>query len=126
MTYCSTTELIALTGTPLDVTTVLTPIIEAADKEINTYLVPYGLSGSSSVEAVNQASLKLAKAGLLDRGLHTGDYQAASGDFESKVDVIRAIEALRKAAFALLDQYIDAQRSLSASTRVFGRRVDGR
>jgi hypothetical protein len=65
-------------------------------------------------------------AGLLERGLHTGDYQAASGDFDSKADVIRAVESNRKAAFQLLDFYIDAQTSLSASKRTFGRRVDGR
>lgn len=126
MTFCSTTELVALSGSTLDTTAVLTPIIEAADREINTYLAPYGLSGSSSVDACKQASLKLSMAGLLERGLHTGDYQAASGDFDSKADVVRAIESNRKAAYALLDQYIDAQTSLSASKRTFGRRVDGR
>ncbi len=125
MTYCTTTELVALSGSTLDTTTILTPIIEAADREIDAYLAPYGLSGSAT-GAMKQASLKLSMAGLLERGLHTGDYEAASGDFESKADVVRAVESNRKAAFHLLDLYIDAQRSLSASTRVFGRRVDGR
>jgi hypothetical protein len=125
MTYCTTDELVALTGSTLNATTVLTPIITAADREIDAYLAPYGLSGSAT-GAMKQASLKLSMAGLLDRGLHTGNYQAASGDFDSKADVIRAVESNRKAAFQLLDFYIDAQTSLSASKRTFGRRVDGR
>jgi hypothetical protein len=125
MTYCTTDELVALTGSTLNATTVLTPIITAADREIDAYLAPYGLSGSAT-GAMKQASLKLSMAGLLERGLHTGDYQAASGDFDSKADVIRAVESNRKAAFQLLDFYIDAQTSLSASKRTFGRRVDGR
>ena len=124
-TYCSTTELVALSGSTLDASTILTPIITAADREIDAYLAPYGLSGSAT-GAMKQASLKLSMAGLLERGLHTGNYQAASGDFDSKADVIRAVESNRKAAFQLLDLYIDAQTSLSASKRTFGRRVDGR
>ena len=123
-TYCSTTELVALSGSALDATTILTPIITAADREIDAYLAPYGLSGSAD-GACKQASLKLSMAGLLERGLHTGTYEANSGDFENKTDIIKAIESSRKAAFTLLDRHIDAQTSLSTAKRSFVRRVDG-
>jgi len=120
MTYCSTTELVALSGSTLDATTILTPIIEAADREIDAYLAPHNLSGSAS-GACKQASLKLSMAGLLERGLHTGDYQATSGDFTSSVNVVQAIEANRQRAFVLLDQYVKENKSES----IFVRRVDG-
>lgn len=125
MSYCSTTDLIALTGTTLDASTILTPIIQAADREVDAYLAPRGVSASDS-GACQQASLKLSMAGLLERGLHTGEYEASNPEFTSSVDVMRAIESNRKAAFALLDQYIEAQTSASVSTRVFVRRVDGK
>ena len=121
MTYCSTIELVALSGSTLDATTVLTPIIEAADREIDAYLAPHNLSGSAS-GACKQASLKLSMAGLLERGLHTLTYQASVGnDYASNMDVIRAIESNRKRAFVLLDQYVKENKSES----IFVRRVDG-
>jgi len=120
MTYCSTTELVALSGSTLDATTILTPIITAADREIDAYLAPHNISGAAS-GACKQASLKLSMAGLLERGLHTGDYQATSGDFTSSVNVVQAIEANRQRAFVLLDQYVKENKSES----IFVRRVDG-
>jgi hypothetical protein len=125
LTHCSTTDLIALTGTTEDATTVLTPIIQAADREVDAYLAPHGVSASDTGPC-QQASLKLAMAGLLERGLHKGEYQASNPEFTSSVDVMRAIESNRKAAFALLDQHIEAQTSASVGTRVFVRRVDGK
>jgi len=124
LTFCTTAELVGLSGSTLD-TGILTSVIEAADREINAYLAPWGLSGNST-GACKQASLKLSLAGLLERGLHTGEYQSTSGDFSSSVDVIRAIESNHKAAYQLLDQYKDAQISLSSSRRSFVRRVDGK
>ena len=120
MAYCTTAELIALSGTTLDATTILTPIIEAADREIDAYLNAQGITGTSS-GACKQASLKLSMAGLLERGLHTGTYQAVAGDFESKADVLKAIETNRKLAFVLLDQFIKA----NSSDSIHVRRVDG-
>ena len=122
--YCSTTELVALSGSTLDATEILSPIIDAADREIDAYLAPYGLTGSAT-GAIKQASLKLSMAGLLERGLHTGNYQSTSGDFSSSVDTVRAIESNRKAAYTLLDQYISNQTSLSTVKRSYVRRIDG-
>jgi len=124
LTYCNTDELTALSGTTLDATTILTPIITAADREIDAFLAPHGLSGSAA-GAIKQASLKLSMAGLLERGLHTGAYQGQSGDFTSTVDVITAIESNRKAAYNLLNQYVDAQTSVDTSKSSYVRRVDG-
>lgn len=124
MGYCTTDELVALSGTTLDATTILTPIIAAADREIDAFLTTYGLTGSSTQGAIKQASLKLSMAGLLERGLHTGIYEAVSGDFENKTDVIKAIESNRAAAYKLLEMHVNAQTSITPTTATV-RRVDG-
>jgi hypothetical protein len=125
MVYCSTTDLIALSGSTLDASTILTPIIQAADREIDAYLAPYGLSGSAT-GACQQASLKLSMAGLLERGLHTGDYQVTYPDHSSTADITRAIESNRDAAYRLLSQYVDANQQSTTTKRSFVRRVDGK
>ncbi|HPD11253.1 MAG TPA: hypothetical protein PLN56_09710 [Methanoregulaceae archaeon] len=124
MGYCTTDELVALSGTTLDATTILTPIIAAADREIDAFLTTYGLTGSSTQGAIKQASLKLSMAGLLERGLHTGIYEAVSGDFENKTDIIKAIESNRAAAYKLLEMHVNAQTSITPTTATV-RRVDG-
>jgi len=124
MGYCTTDELVALSGTTLDATTILTPIIAAADREIDAFLTTYGLTGSSTQGAIKQASLKLSMAGLLERGLHTGVYEAVSGDFENKTDIIKAIESNRAAAYKLLEMHVNAQTSITPTTATV-RRVDG-
>jgi hypothetical protein len=123
-TYCSTTELVALTGTAENETTVLAYVIAAADREIDTYLDQYGLTGSDSIEACKNASLSLSKAGLIDKGLHEGKYNASEGGYSSSVDAIRAIESYRKAAFKMLDQYVQTQSTTKPVGRTFVRKVN--
>lgn len=125
MTYCTTEELRALSGTSEDPAVVLVPIIEAADREIDAYLTPYGLTGTAS-GACKQASLKLSLAALLERGVHKGYYQASEGGYTSSVDVVRAIESNRKSAYAFLQQYIDSQSTSTTSSRALVRTVRGR
>lgn len=124
MSYCSTSDLTNVTGSTLS-STILQALIDDGDREIDAYLAPFGVSASAS-GACKSASLKFAQAGLLYYNLQNGTMQSTSGDFTSSVDVTRAAEALRKAAFSLLDQYVDNQTSLAATKRTFGRRVDGR
>lgn len=124
MTYCTAAELKLLTGSTLADAT-CTAIIEAGDRKIDAYLLPYGLGGTSS-GACKEASLEMGKAGLLEEGLQTGKYQATSGDFTSSVDAIKAIEHHQAAAYKLLDLFIDSQTTLASSKRSFVRRVDGR
>jgi hypothetical protein len=111
-TYCSTATLIAHTGTRQDETTVLTPILEAADRDVDAYLAPYGVSGSGSDDNCKQAALKFAMAYLIERGVHKGEYQASSGGFASSLDYVRVVRNNRDEARRCLDTYLDSQTSL--------------
>ncbi len=117
MSYCTTTDLINLTGSTRT-TTQLQAIIDQADREINTRLKARGQTGTAC-DDLKTISLNLSKAGLLELGLQDGTFQTTSGDFTSSVDVTRAVESLRKAAFALLDEYIEGNTiAAGAKTRV--------
>ena len=124
MTYCTAAELKRLTRSTLEDATVIA-IIESGDRKIDAYLAPYNLSGSAS-GACKEASLEMGKAGLIEEGLQAGIYQATSGDFSSSVDAIKAIEHHQKTAYALLDQFISNQTTLSTTKRSFVRKVDGK
>jgi hypothetical protein len=115
---------VSLTGSALS-SAILQAIIDDGDREIDAYLGQFNLSGSAT-GAIQSASLKLAKAGLLDRALQTGDLEANMGEFTSSANLTQAAKALRDAAYALLEQYRDSQVSLSAPHLTFVRRIDGR
>lgn len=114
MTYCTTAELKNLTGATLT-DAILTAIIEQGDREIDTYLAPYGVGADAS--ACKSASLELAIAGLLIRGQMDGTtpdtYQA--GDYSQHINVDISVAAHRKAAYAILDRYVSAASAASAS-----------
>lgn len=118
-TYCSTTELAALTGSTLDATTVLTPIIEAADREIDAYLAPYNLSASAA-GACKQASIHLSAAGVYTRMQMDGTQPESI----TAAEIDRAVARHRETAIKLLDLYIDDQTSTSGSNRAYVRRVN--
>lgn len=106
MTYCTTTDLINVTGSARSAT-VLQAIIDEADRKINAYLRANSITGVAG-DDLKSASLTMSKAGLLEYGLQVGDFQASNGDFSSSLNVPAAVDALRKEAFALLDSYIVA------------------
>ena len=114
MTYCTTAELVNLTGSALS-TTILTAVIEQGDREIDTYLAPYGIGADAS--ACKSASLELAKAGLLDRGRQDGTNpdQSTEGDVSATYQIEAAIKRHRASAFAILDRYVSAASAASAS-----------
>jgi len=122
MAYCTYTELVALTGNT-DTSGNQTAIIEAGDREINAYLASNGITGSAC-DALKEASLKLAQAGLLNLRVQKGEYIQASGEFVNGVDIMAATDMtnaskeLRRQAFAILDQYIAAQTGTTSSVRV--------
>jgi hypothetical protein len=122
MAYCTTSELVNLTGTTKSAT-VQGAIIDAADREIGAYLGASGITGSAC-DALKEASLKLSQAGLLNLRVQEGEYIQSSGEFVSGVDataatdITNAARALRKDAFALLDNYIAAQSTSPGSVRV--------
>lgn len=106
MAYCTTPDLINLVGSARSVT-VLQACIDQGDRRINTYLKKNSITGVTS-DDLKTASIAMAKAELLEYGLHVGDFQASNGDFASSLNVPAAVDALRKDAFAILDQYIEA------------------
>lgn len=114
MTYCTTAELVLLTGSALPTAT-LTAIVEQGDREIDTYLAPYGVAADAS--ACKSASLELAKAGILDRMRLDGTQpdQSTEGDYSQTVQIESAIKRHRAAAFDLLDRYVSAASAASAS-----------
>ena len=123
MSYCTTTDLVNLTGSSLS-STILQAIIDDADREINAYLAPHGLSGSG--DACKTASLKLSRAGLMQYHRLSGiqPKSVSIGDTTSQDDPDVAIAALRKEAFQVLDLWISTQLSVNTySQRV--RRVRG-
>lgn len=65
--YCSTDELVEFTGSTLDATTVLTPLIEKADRQIDARLEKAGLTGSSGDGYLKNACLNLATVNLVTR-----------------------------------------------------------
>ena len=106
VSYCSTTELINVTGSTRSAT-ILQGIIDEADRQINLYLRSNGITGASG-DDLKSISLTLSKAGLLEFGLQVGDLQASNGDFSSSLNVTEAVKALRTSAYTALDQYIEA------------------
>jgi hypothetical protein len=111
VTYCTTAELVNLTGSALS-SAILTAIIEQGDREIDAYLAPSGIGGAAS-GACKSASLELAKAGLLDYGRQAGTRsdQSTEGDYSETVQIEQAIARHRKTALALLDAYVAASDS---------------
>ena len=107
MTYCTTAELVNLTGSALS-TTILTAIIEQGDREIDAYLAPYGVGADAS--ACKSASLELAKAGLIDYSVQHGDRanMLTAGDTTEMLNVDQMIQRYRAAAFGILDRYVSA------------------
>ena len=107
MTYCTTAELVNLTGSTLT-DAILTAIIEQGDREIDAYLAPYGVGADAS--ACKSASLELAKAGLIDYSVQHGDRadMLTAGDTTETLNVDQMIRRYRAAAFDLLDRYVSA------------------
>ena len=56
-----------MTGSDLDPTTVLTPIIEAAERRVDATLARSGLTGSPGDADLKEASLHIAIALIVDR-----------------------------------------------------------
>ena len=125
MSYCTTAELVNLTGSGLS-STILQAIIDDADREINAYLAPHGLAGSAN-DACKTASLKLSRAGLMQYHRLSGiqPKSVSIGDTTSQDDPDVAIKALRAEAFDLLNQWVSTQLPVSTTYTSRVRRVRG-
>ena len=121
MAYCTTTDLVNLTGSARSAT-VLQAIIDEADRKIGAYLRANSITGVAG-DDLKSASLTLSKAGLLEYGLQTGDFQASNGDFSSSLNVTAEVDRLRKEAFGILDQYITSVGTSSGVAIVHSHRM---
>lgn len=117
MAFCTYTELANLTGS-IRSSTILQAIIDEADRQVTAYLRARGV-GASICDETKSASLAFSQAGLLLFGLQEGSLEASSGDFTSSVNVTGAVKALETRAFAILDDYISRQISLTVPRRVY-------
>ncbi len=117
-------DLVALTGSVLDEAGVLRPILDQAYRVMMGYLAPYGLTPSGGLCAA--AELKLGQAELLTRMRMDGSKPdtLSLGGLTRTDDNDEAINGLRKAAFELLDYYVQSQHTLANSHRVYVRRVN--
>ena len=117
MSFCTTTELINVTGT-IRSSTILQALIDESDRQVTAYLRARGVA-IADCDETKSASLLLSQAGLLRFGLQEGSFQASTGDFSSSVNVTEACKALEARAFAILDDFISRQITLSVPRRVY-------
>jgi len=124
VSFCSPTDLINLTGSVRS-NTILQAIIDEADRQVTAYLKARGV-GVSACDETKSASLLFSQVGLLRFGLQEGSLEASSGDFTSSLNVTTAAKAMETRAFAILDDYIARQITLSVPRRVYMMTTGGR
>jgi hypothetical protein len=102
-TNCTYTELANLTGSTLS-QTVLEAIINQAEREVDSFLAPYGLSGSTAVKG---ATLHLSIAGLFTRYRLDGQKPGSLtlGDYTTTDNIDAAIATHRNEGNRLLNLY---------------------
>lgn len=113
LSYISTNDILYLTWSKLDGTTILTAIGEQAEREVVAYLASKGIT-SPSGNAVKSASLKLAHAGVLarynaEKTVTKTDGASGTTYQDYQDDPAGMIAQLRKEAFQLLDMYAATQ-----------------
>lgn len=116
--YCTTAQLVSLTGTNLPSATVQA-IIDQGGREIDAYLAPYGITVSASVDAAITANIKLSQAELYNLQRIDVDHPFSYGSDGQlgNIDTVGMMQELRKQGFAILDQYVQNQQSLSVNRR---------
>jgi hypothetical protein len=107
--YCSTAELVEFTGSTLDATTVLTPLIEKADREIDARLAEADVTGSAGDEDLKNACIDLATVNLIIRqqmdGSRPGSLSLGGNlSFSNNLDAL--VRFLRDDAKAHIESYI--------------------
>lgn len=107
MSYCSETELINLTGSMLS-STVLTEIINQADREIKTKLAQTEISAPASDDKLKAASLNLSIVGILTRMRLDGSKPGSLriGDISVGDNLDAAIAEFMGRAWASVESYI--------------------
>lgn len=125
MAYCTVEELTVMTGSGLDPTTVLTPIIEAAERRVDATLARSGLAGSPGDADLKEASLHIAIALIVDRQRLTSerpDRLGLGGDLTIGNTTQSEIDYHERVAADAVTRYV--ARTSSTGRRVLVRRVN--
>lgn len=114
-----------MTGSDLDPTTVLTPIIEAAERRVDATLARSGLTGSPGDADLKEASLHIAIALIVDRQRLTSerpDRLGLGGDLTIGNTTQSEIDYHERVAADAVTRYV--ARTSSTGRRVLVRRVN--
>lgn len=126
MTYATNLELRKLTGTAL-ADSILTEILNQADRHINAKLYAMGLSPSYGSDSLKGAALDLGQAGVLMR--HRMDGTAPDsltvGDLTMSTNIDEAIRYLTDRADKTVDAYADYTLTLESSRAKWVYKVNG-
>lgn len=108
MSYCSTDDLVAATGSAYEAAT-LQALIDSADRQIDARLAPHGLAGSGN--AIREASLALSTSMLLTRMRADGKKPSSLsvGGLSMSDNNDAAIAALEAKAERLVSDFVAAQ-----------------
>ncbi|MFA7121143.1 MAG: hypothetical protein WC277_06655 [Bacilli bacterium] len=117
MAYCTTSELVAKTGTTI-ATATLEEIVADADRRVDSFLAHHGLSGSTD-DHCKTASLHFSIAGVYTRMQMDGTLPESI----TAAEVDRAISRHEATARTALEQYVEANRRTYRRSRL--RRVNG-
>lgn len=105
MTYATTTELAALTGSYHDTAT-LQALLDEADRKIKSRLASAEVSAPASDDYLKSAGLAFAKADLLDRLRIDGSNVTEPQYNWGAEELNNAIKQLREEALVSVDAYI--------------------
>ena len=108
MAYSTSAAVVLLTGTTLDASTIVTPLIAQADKEIDAYLAGKGLTGSAC-DALETASIYITACKIADRERRTYAHPNQLGlgkDLSLSDNVDATIKAWRAIADNALTAYV--------------------
>jgi len=107
MSYCTTAQLVSLSGSAYDNST-LQAFIDSADRQINARLLVDHVSGSG--DGITEASIALSKSILLTRMRLDGTKPASlnMGGVSASDNIDEAIKNLEARAWTLVEQFIGA------------------
>ena len=121
MAYCTSADVVLLTGTTLDASTVITPMIAQADEEIDAFLSQWGTTGTTGSGALKTASIYLTACRVADRERRTYAHPNSLGlgkDLSLSDNVDATIKAWRQVADDAIRSYVRVTGSTYRMDRV--------
>lgn len=125
MAYCTTAEVVALTGTTLDADTIVSEIVDQAGRIIDAQLTAAGITPPGSGDALKAAALNYSAAGVLARlkadGTRVGSRKIGKLAITDNVDA--SIGDYNARGRELVAQYIQGQTTIQRYCYI--RKVNG-